>query len=127
MSEARKWVGRGLDNVPGRPFGWAWNMERQAIREHLLARGWEPTGEHAERFRDHLVESRVSAIQQRIHRYRPTLRERQLAARAAANLTTTGLVQDVFTPDELRAILDRFQGANDPLGQSILAKASRAL
>ncbi len=106
-------LGRGMQSISGKPFGYAHNKERDEIRAHLIARGWDAT--------DFAFEFRVTEIQQRIHRYAPTMRQRQEAARAKT------IVQPSleFTPEELQHIADHFCGANDPLAQSIYRKASR--
>ena len=108
--DPRFWLGRGQESVPGKPFGWAHAMERQAIREHLKAKGrWDRAGEF-----------RVSAIQQRLqreyHRRKPPV----------------GLVQNHvrsigFTAEEMAHIAEHFAGANDPVAQSIWQKASERL
>ena len=115
------WLGRGLDDVPGRPFGWAWYHERDEIRVHIMRKLDRKDSGCAfwQAHRGRGVEHRITQIQQRIHKYRPTLRERQLALGVVRpNPTPT------FTPEELAHIAEHFTGANDPVGQSIYAKAA---
>ena len=118
MSDPRAWLGRGFDDVPGKPFGWAWQMERQAIREHLLARGFDPQSGRGMALGD-----RVAAIQCRIHRYKPTLRQRQ-EAWAANRRTQRQVAPAPFTRDQLLAIRDRFAGDNSQDGQAIFRLAA---
>jgi len=115
------WLGRGNESVPGKPFGWAWHQEREEIRAHLRRRLWRflprdgiPTST--------LLEFRVSRIQERLHKYKPSFRERQAAWLARQPVVKP---RPVFTDEELARIADHFQGANDPLAQAIYAKASR--
>lgn len=114
------WLGRGYESVPGRPFGWAFNRERQEIEAHLVARGWR-----REDLRFHF---RVTAIQQRIHKYAPTFRQRQEAARerGEAWVAPAPVPRVDFLPEELERIAERFAMANDEIGIAIAAKA-RAL
>jgi len=111
-----------MEDVPGKPFGWAYHMERDEIRKHVHRKN-DGTLRGAHRFmRSHRgmgVEFRVTAIQDRIHKYRPTLRERQLKLGVKQPRPTPR-----FTQEELALIAERFEGANDPIGQSIHAKAS---
>lgn len=116
------WLGRGYESVPGKPFGWAWHQERDEIRAHLRRRLWRflprdgiPTSA--------LLESRVSRIQERLHKNKPSYRDRQAAwlARQPKPLPAVR-----FTEEELARIAEHFAGANDPLAQAIYAKAVRA-
>lgn len=114
----REWLGRGYENVPGEKFGWAWHRERDAIRAHLAQR-WHAelhTMEWAKR------EFRVTAIQQRLHKYKPTFAQRQAAwlAKQPQRKPKAG----PFTAEELAMIAEHFAYANDPIGQSIHAKAT---
>lgn len=106
----RYWLGRGSEPVPGRPFGWAHNMEAQAIRDHLKARG---------RYRQGWSKLDISHLQMRLqrdyHRRKPPYGVRRTIAAAPP---------EDFTAEELAMIADRFAGANDPVGQSIHAKAA---
>lgn len=109
------YLGRGLDDIAGKPFGWAWHQERDEIRAHLRQRGF--TG---------YLEFRVSAIQNRLHRNRPTYAER-CAARAAARPIYAPDPQIEFTLAELERLAEHFNGANDDIGQSIAAKVRKAM
>jgi hypothetical protein len=107
--DPRRWLGRGQESVPGKPFGWAHCMEREAIRAHLLGRGM-PDG--VELF------FRVSRMQGRLHRdyhrRKPPIGVRRVV-RAKA--------RPDFTVEELERIAERFEGSNDQLGQEIARKA----
>lgn len=126
-NDGASWVGRGMEDVPGKPADWAWQQEREAIRRHIHAKL-----EHrhalvgARRFwqahRGRGVEYAVDRLQLRIHRNNPVMIERQLGMaldRAAANLR--------FTVEELKYMAERFAGANDPVGQAIVDKIAGAL
>ena len=80
MDEYRKWLGRGYENVPGQPFGYAHMMEREAIRRHLRRRILKFGLDGLASAR---LEFRVTAIQQRIHRNAPTFAQRQAKWKAA--------------------------------------------
>lgn len=111
-SDPREWLGRGFEPVPGKPFGWAFNQEREAIRQHLVKRG---------RWTGYQLHFKVVAIQERLHRNRPTFRQRHEAwLQRQRDLQT---LAPELTREEWQAIAERFAGANDPIGQSILAKA----
>lgn len=121
----REWVGKGFDEVPGKPADWAWLREREEIRRHIHAKlrhRYEWVG--ARRFwathRGRGVEWAVDRIQERIHRGKPQMVERlrlREMERVAAGLR--------FTVEELLHIAEHFAGANDPVGQAILDKAGR--
>ena len=116
-------IGLGLEEFPGRPFGWAWHEERRLIREHLIRRGryfGDDALAHARR------ESRISEIQRRIHREAPTTRERQAAWRARCEAALPA-ESGAFTPEELQRLVDLFGDANDPITASIGAKAAYRL
>lgn len=115
-ARADSYLGRGFDDIPGRPFGWAWNQERAEIRAHLKARG---------RWRDTRDEFLVSRIQTRLNRNRPTMRERQAAWRARQAPATPA--PEPFTRDELERLVDLFGNANDPITAAIGAKAALLL
>lgn len=110
--DPRYWLGRGSEDVPGRSFGWAWNMEDAAIRAHLVRRGHDPKSLafHS------LVTKLHMRLQRDYHRRKPPVGVRRRAA------PTQPPVLD-FTAEELAMIAERFAGANDPVGQSIHAKA----
>lgn len=108
-SDPRYWLGRGSQPTAGK-FGEAHNLERQAIRDHLRARG---------RYVDGYGELLVAKIQMRLqrdyHRRKPPIGVRRVTSSPAP-------VQ--FNADELRHLVDLFDGANDPLSASIAAKAA---
>ena len=110
-SDPRAWVGRGYANVPGKPFGWAFNMERRALREHLERKG---------RYSAQELFFAVTRLQERIHRDKPTYRQRQEAWKARH---ATRAPAPTFTEEELRHLVDLFEGANDPLTAAIYEKA----
>lgn len=90
-------------------------MEDAAIRAHLVRRGHDPKSLafHS------LVTKLHMRLQRDYHRRKPPVGVRRRAA------STQPPVLD-FTAEELEMIAERFAGANDPVGQSIHAKA-RAL
>jgi hypothetical protein len=112
------YLGRGLENTAGKPFGWAWHQERDEIREHLKRRG---------RYRPGWSEFEVTRIQQRLHRDKPTFRQRQEAARAAGETWVSPTPKPPpppsFTRDELERMVEHFAGSNDAVGASIASKA----
>lgn len=114
---SESYLGRGLDPTPGKGLGYAWHRERNEIRAHLRRRVWRFGLDNLAAFR---LEQRVDAIQRRIHRNKPTFRERSAAFAARQPVAR----REAFTPEELARIAEHFAGANDPIGQSILAKAS---
>jgi len=125
--DGERWLGRGMDEVPGMAADWAWQQERAEIRRHIHAKlnhRHELVG--ARRFwathRGRGVEWAIDRIQQRIHRTKPAMQERlrrQALERAAAGMR--------FTVEELQLIAERFAGANDPVGQAIEAKTNGIL
>lgn len=92
-------------------------MEREAIRQHLRRRVWKFGLDGLAGAR---LEFRVVRIQERLRRDRPTWAERQAVWRAQQ---TPAALPEAFTAEELALIAERFAGANDPVGQSIHAKA----
>jgi hypothetical protein len=122
-NDPRAWLGRGFEAVPGKPLGWAWHMELEAIRNHLRRRIWKFGLDGFARFR---LDQRAQEIQRRLHRWnRPTMRERQAIWKAKQPPRTTANV--TFTLEELQHLTDLFEGANDPLSASIGEKAKAAL
>jgi hypothetical protein len=115
------WLGRGLEPVPGKPLGWAWHQEREEIRAHLRRRMWRflPRNGLAA---STLLEFRVTAIQQRLHKYMPTYRQRH--AEWVARQGQRTVMPPVFTREELQHLRDHFAMANDPVGQAIYAKVA---
>lgn len=123
-NDPRTWLGRGWQDVPGKPFGWAWHMELEAIRQHLRRRVWKFGLDGLARFR---MDQRAAAIQRRLHKSNcPTMRERQ-AIWKARSAREAEQAPEPFTADELDTILQRFAGANDPTGQAVAAKAEAML
>jgi hypothetical protein len=123
--DPRRWIGLGLEDVPGKPFGWAFNAERRALLEHLQRkddgtlrgahRAW---GTHRGRGYTFIV----TKLQERLHRQHPTYRDRQAAWKLRMGLRQPNPTP-TFTEEELAMIAERFSGANDPIGQSIEQKA----
>lgn len=124
--DPQRWIGLGLEDVPGKPFGWAFNAERRAILTHLQRKDdGTLKGAHKawETHRGRGYEFAVTRIQERLHRQHPTYRDRQEAWKLRMGLRRARPTP-VFTPEELEMIAERFAGANDPVGQSIEQKAS---
>jgi hypothetical protein len=124
------WIGLGLEDVPGKPFQWAWNRERAAIRAHIMRKlGNNRTTKEAARFwnthRGRGVEFAVTKIQNRLHRSHPNMRERQEAWKARSR--PAAATNTAFTTDELAHLADHFAGANDPIAISIATKAATML
>jgi hypothetical protein len=115
---AASWLGRGYESVPGKPFQWAWHQEREEIRAHLRRRAARFGADCLARAR---MEFRITAIQQRLHRNKPTFAERQAAWKAKWEAARPPSV--AFTADELDRIAERFAGSNDETGMAIAAKA----
>lgn len=90
-------------------------MERRAIREHLITRGWTEPHLHF----------RITRIQERLRKYKPTWRERQQVW-LAKQPRPTGAGLDL-TWEELERLIEHFVGANDPVSASIGEKAKEAL
>lgn len=108
------YLGRGFDDIAGKPFGWAYYEEAREIRERLRGRGarsarWDGVlGPGA-------LEFRVAAIQRRIHKNKPTMRERQDAARAAA------VARPTPESDLIVALREIAAGHNDARGRAAAA------
>lgn len=123
--DARRWIGLGLEDVPGKPFGWAFNMERRAILAHLQRKDDGTLKGAHKAWRTHRglgYEFRVTKLQERLHRSHPTYRDRQEAWKLRMGVRRANPTP-VFTAEELVMIAERFAGANDPVGQSIEQKA----
>jgi hypothetical protein len=107
----------------GKPLGWAHHAERDLIRAHLRRRIWKfgLDGLAASR-----LEFRVTAIQQRLHKYDKTYRELQ-ALYALQPKNNQPSKDDRFNREELERLIEHFEGANDPIGQAIATKAKAAL
>lgn len=114
--DPRYWLGRGSEDVPGKPFGWAHMMQDIAICQHLRAHGIEPNT--LQGF------SRRSKLKMRLerdyHRRKPPIGVRRKATAERPP------VED-FTREELAHLVELFAGANDPLSVSIAVKAARML
>jgi hypothetical protein len=109
---------RTIDTTPiHRKLGYEHAVERQRIRAHLIRRGHDP---HALAF-----EFRVTRIQDRIAKYKPTFRQRQDAARERGEkwVATHPVTRPTFDRDELLFLIEHFEGANHPLAQSVYTKA----
>lgn len=121
------WLGRGLEQVEGRPDDWAWRNEAREIRRHIHAKLNHPNAHiGARRFwRAHRglgVEHAVERIQMRIHRANPVMQERlrqRDLERAAGGVR--------FDAEELAYIAARLGGANDPVGQAIVTRIAAAI
>jgi hypothetical protein len=68
---------------------------------------------------------RIGAIQRRLHREAPTMRERQAAWKARQPAPPAEAAP--FTPEELERLVELFGEANDPVTASIGAKAAYRL
>ena len=88
-------------------FGYWRMVEERMIREELLASGVEPT---------------VFNISKRVEEnHASDVPFREQSSRLRAN---TPIVQsNAFTQEELAFLVEHFTGANDPIAQSVLAKA----
>jgi hypothetical protein len=106
--DPKKWLGRGLENVPGKPFGWAHAHETRAIEEHLIAKGYKPNSS--------ALFYRVRKIQDRLHKNRLSLKDRQAAI-------IKPKMHEYFSAHELEHLADLFNGANDPVSLEIRRKA----
>lgn len=116
--DPRRYLGRGYVPIAGRPFGYAFNMERAAIREHLKARGrWHSARDERE----------VSRIQDRLNREHPKRWAARQAAWRARCAAASPPAPEPFTNEELRRLVDLFAGANDPVTVAIAAKAQAML
>ncbi len=106
-------MARTPEDIPlHRKLGYDHHRERDAIRAHLVRRGHDP---HTLAF-----EFRVTRIQDRIHRNKPTMRQRQQLWREKQPAPTKAVA---LTPEEIAYLVEVFEAANHPLAQSIYAKA----
>lgn len=107
---------RGPDEVPIHlKFGYAHHAERLRIREHLFRRGRfaemkdQRNGKWLYSFP---VESRITQIQQRIHRHKKSMADRQAERRA--NMPPPSGAGVFLTFAQIERLIDHFAGANDP-------------
>lgn len=116
-----------LFDPAGKPFGWAHHAERDHIRKHL-ARRLGPVKAHT--WAAIQREDRVSVIQRRLHKYDETFavrsrrwaeEQRERCRREAESATAD------FTWEELRRLVEHFDGANDPISAAIAEKAKAVL
>lgn len=92
-----------------------WQMvEERMIRDQLLADGWPP-----EKYIGFEISRRV------IENHRSDATYREIGEARAARQPPRPDTR--FTPEELERLLEHFAGANDPVAQSILAKALAGL
>lgn len=98
-------------------FGYWRMIEKRMIRDQLVAEGWD-----ADDWRIHFeIAARVTAN----HRNDPSLREMQAARPMARSAPSAPSAR--FSDEELERLAEHFAGANDPVAQSILAKAMAGL
>jgi hypothetical protein len=110
-----KWITRAYDDVPGKPFGWAYYRAMDELRAHLRMR--HPNLDSGV-LGPAKLDARARRILERIHKNRPTYAERSRRTFEAPR------VRPFLTDEELRHLADLFDGANDPLSASIAAKIS---
>jgi hypothetical protein len=92
-----------------------WRMvEERMVRDQLIAEGWP-----AEKYMGFEISRRVIANHKNDATYREIGEAR--AARQPPRVDTR------FSPEELERLIEHFAGANDPVAQSILAKALAGL
>lgn len=97
-----------------------WRMvEERMIRDQLAAEGWHEANPGA------WIGFEISRRVEANHRNDPTLREMQ-AARPIA-VVRSAQAEQRFTVEEMERLSQHFAGANDPVAQSILAKALASL
>lgn len=92
-------------------------MEKRAIRDHLIRRGYDPDSA--------ALYFRIEKIRQRLHRDKPTFKERQKTW-LAKQPRPAGSGLDL-TWEELEHLANLFAQANHPLSASIGAKAKEGL
>jgi hypothetical protein len=102
---------------PGKPFGYEYSMDMQAIEDQMQAAGWDRkdvrfTFEAGKRYQA----SKANDL---------TFKQRQDLAKWLGLAWAGGAGSSrpaSFTADELAYIADRLAGANDPIGQAVLGK-----
>jgi hypothetical protein len=115
-----------LFDPAGKPFGWAHHAERDHIRKHLAKR-WPATPHSWEWIKR---ESRVTAIQMRLHKYDEpfSVRSRRWAEEQRLRCAREAVDDNLrLTWEELERLIEHFAGANDPISAAIAAKAAAAL
>lgn len=112
--DPRYWLGRGSEDVPGKSLGWAHNMEREAIRAHLLARAMQDGA--ALYFRTSAIQLRV---QRDYHRRKPPIGVCRFAPAVERPAD--------FTAEELAYLVEMLADGNNPLARSIAKKARARL
>jgi len=109
------------DDLPDHmKFGYAVNVEKSAIRDRLIVAGADP--------KDRRLIFDVEREYQEAHKDDLTFRQRQDLARWRGEKWVTphpAPPAPKFTNEEIEMIKARFAGSNDPVGQSIYAKALR--
>lgn len=121
-NDPRHWLGRGFEDVPGKPLGWAWHQELEAIKQHLRRRIWKFGLDEYRGFR---LNQRAQEIQRRLHKWnRPTMRERQAVWKAKQPPPAGDNLS--LTWEELERLIEHFDGANDPISAAIAEKAKAA-
>lgn len=112
--DPRYYLGRGNQNVGGKPFGWAHNMEGEALRAHWKARGRNPL--------DVTVVFWLSKMRYRINRAyyarKPRMGVRNIRPAAP---------RPAFTKEQLEHLVELFADANDPTSRAIAATAQAIL
>lgn len=112
--DPRYWLGRGNQNVGGKSFGFAHNMETQALREH-----WKATG------RDPLNVEIIFWLSKMRHRINRAYYARK--PRMGARNIRPAAQRPTFTEEQLRHLVDLFADANDPTSRAIAATAQEML
>lgn len=101
-------------------IGYWRSVEKRMIRAQLAKEGW--VGDWKD---DKYIEFEISRRIVENHANDLTLREQQAAVRRQRPATVQP--SNKFTEEEFERLAEHFAGANDPVSQSILAKAIQAL
>lgn len=109
--DPRYWVGRGQENVPGKPFGWARMMQDIALCDLQRARGIDPNAGEAYLRRVQMH----TRVERDYHKRKPPMGVRRVVRAAAAPVE--------LSLDEWRHLADLFADANDPTSAAIGRKA----
>lgn len=118
--DPRYWIGRGNEPVAGKSIGWSHNMEREGLRRHLRRRLWKFG---LDRFASFRLEQRAQKIAWRLDREY----QKRKAPMGVRRRAPRPVEPPRFTADELRHLVELFEGANDPTSASIAAKAAALL